>query len=104
MHDGPREVDDGPMNMPGSPPAGSPPAPATGRPLPPPLPPQARWRLVRAKRKVVAGVCNGLAVASGVNVALVRLAFVIAGLSGLGIVAYLVLALVLPREDPVAGP
>jgi len=53
---------------------------------------------------VVAGVSSGLAVATGVNVTLVRLAFVIAGLSGVGIVAYLVLALVLPREDPVAGP
>ena len=91
------------MNTTGSPPSSTPPGPAAGTPLPPPLPPRAEWRLVRAQRKLVAGVCSGLAVATGVDVTLVRIAFVVAGLSGVGIVAYLVLALVLPREDTVAG-
>src|SRR5262249_38396216 len=68
-----------------------------------PLPPGPKWRLVRAKRKMLAGVCNGLAVATSVSVTWVRIAFVIAGFSGVGIVAYLVLALVLPAEDPATG-
>jgi phage shock protein PspC (stress-responsive transcriptional regulator) len=53
---------------------------------------------------VLAGVCSGLAVASGVSVTWVRIAFVIAGFSGIGIVAYLALALALPGEDPRLGP
>ncbi len=70
--------------------------PGVDRPLPPPTPPA--WRLVRARRNVFAGVCAGLAVATGVDVLLVRLAFVAAGLSGIGLVAYIVLAIVLPAR------
>ena len=72
--------------------------PGVDRPLPPPTPPG--WRLVRARRNVFAGVCAGLAAATGVNVLLVRLAFVATGLSGIGILAYILLAIVLPREGP----
>jgi hypothetical protein len=42
-------------------------------------------------------------VATGVDVTLVRLAFVAFGLTGVGVLAYVVLALVLPVEDPGAG-
>jgi phage shock protein PspC (stress-responsive transcriptional regulator) len=71
-----------------------------GRPLPPPRLP---WRLVRARRHVLGGVCQGLSVATGVDVTLVRLAFIAVGLTGVGVLAYIVMALVLPREDPAAG-
>jgi phage shock protein PspC (stress-responsive transcriptional regulator) len=71
-------------------------------PLPPPTPsPSATgWAPARANAGVLGGVCSGLAVAAGVDVTLVRLAFVAAGLSGFGIVAYIVLWIVLPRESP----
>ena len=82
-------------------PAGSTTAPDLGRPLPPPQPPA--WRPLRARQHVLAGVCQGLAVATGVDVTLVRLAFIAFGLTGVGVLAYLVLALVLPVEDPAAG-
>jgi phage shock protein C len=82
-------------------PAGSTTAPDPGRPLPPPQPPA--WRPLRARHHVLAGVCQGLAVATGVDVTLVRLAFIAFGLTGVGVLAYVVLALVLPVEDPAAG-
>jgi phage shock protein C len=82
-------------------PAGSTTAPDPGRPLPPPQPPT--WRPLRARQHVLAGVCQGLAVATGVDVTLVRLAFIAFGLTGVGVLAYVVLALVLPVEDPAAG-
>jgi phage shock protein PspC (stress-responsive transcriptional regulator) len=52
---------------------------------------------------VLGGVCAGLASATGLDVTLVRLAFVAAGLAGFGIIAYIVLWIVVPREDPPAG-
>jgi len=76
-------------------------APDGGRPLPPPEPPA--WRFVRARHHVLAGVCEGLAVATGVDVTLVRLAFIAFGLTGVGVLAYVILALVVPAEDPGAG-
>jgi phage shock protein PspC (stress-responsive transcriptional regulator) len=82
-------------------PAGATTAPDPGRPLPPPQPPA--WRLLRARHHVLAGVCQGLAVATGVDVTLVRLAFIAFGLTGVGVLAYVFLALVLPVEDPAAG-
>ena len=48
-------------------------------------------------------MCAGLAAASGLDVTLVRLAFVLAGLGGFGIIAYLVLMFVVPKEDPAKG-
>jgi phage shock protein PspC (stress-responsive transcriptional regulator) len=75
-------------------------APEHGRPLPSPQPP---WRLMRARRHVLGGVCQGLSVATGVDVTLVRLAFIAVGLTGIGVLAYIVMALLLPREDPTAG-
>jgi phage shock protein C len=76
-------------------------APDDRRPLPPPQPPA--WRLVRARHHVLAGVCEGLSAATGVDVTLVRLAFVAVGLTGVGVLAYVVLALLVPREEPAAG-
>lgn len=67
------------------------------------LPPPAPWRPVRTRQKVLGGVCGGLAVATGVDVTLVRLAFIAAGFAGVGVIAYGVLWVVLPREDPAAG-
>jgi phage shock protein PspC (stress-responsive transcriptional regulator) len=75
------------------------PAPSAG--LPPPAPPA--WRLVRSRDGVVAGVCRGLSVATGVDITLVRLAFIAAALNGFGLIAYAVMALVVPRENPSVG-
>jgi phage shock protein PspC (stress-responsive transcriptional regulator) len=52
---------------------------------------------------VLGGVCAGLSVATGVDVTLVRLAFIIAGFAGFGVLGYIILLLVLPREDPEHG-
>ena len=45
---------------------------------------------------VLGGVCAGLSVATGVDVTLVRLAFIIAGFAGFGVLGYIILLLVLP--------
>src|SRR3979411_2311969 len=68
-------------------------------------PPVARhgFRPRRARHGVLGGVCSGLSVATGVDVTLVRMAFIIEGLAGLGVLAYIILLLVLPREDPEHG-
>jgi phage shock protein PspC (stress-responsive transcriptional regulator) len=65
----------------------------------PPLP--GPRRLYRLKDDaMVAGVCSGLGAFLGVDVALVRLAFVLTVLlAGSGIVLYLVMALIVPRAD-----
>ncbi len=53
---------------------------------------------------VVWGVCGGLAEVFGVRPSVVRLAFSLLGLaSGIGIVLYVVLALVLPLEGRSSG-
>jgi phage shock protein PspC (stress-responsive transcriptional regulator) len=59
------------------------------------------WHRSR-RHKMIAGVCAGLAEEFGVSVTVVRLAFVLGTLvSGMGIVIYLVLWVVMPRrEDP----
>lgn len=60
-------------------------------------------RLYRSERdRMVAGVCGGLADYLGVDPVLVRVVFVILALvNGIGLLAYLVLALVVPRESAV---
>lgn len=77
------------------------PATVPGADLPPPAP--TPWRLLRSRAGVLGGVCRGLAEATGVDVTLVRLAFLAAALSGFGIVAYGVLWLAVPREDGPGG-
>ena len=61
------------------------------------------WRLLRAEDGKLAGVCAGLAAAAAIDVTLVRIAFVISGLSGFGVIAYIVLAFVVPKQDRTAG-
>lgn len=48
--------------------------------------------------KVIAGVCAALADRFGVSAGLVRIAFVIFGLFGLGEVAYIALWILIPKE------
>ena len=53
--------------------------------------------------KRLGGVAGGLAAYFGLDVTLVRVAWVVAGLMGWGIVAYIILWIVLP-EGPAATP
>lgn len=58
-------------------------------------------RLVRSTSdKVVGGVCGGLARYFGIDATIVRLVFVLAVLSGLSPLIYLVLWIVMPQEGP----
>jgi phage shock protein PspC (stress-responsive transcriptional regulator) len=52
---------------------------------------------------MVFGVCGGLGTYFGVDPVLIRLAFVLLGLTGTGILAYIVLAIVVPGH-PSAEP
>jgi phage shock protein PspC (stress-responsive transcriptional regulator) len=72
---------------------------SSGRTLPPPPP----WRLLRARDGVLGGVCAGISRATGVDLTLVRLAAIAFGLTGIGVLVYLVLWIVVPVEDPAAG-
>lgn len=55
--------------------------------------------LVRPRgRKIIAGVCAGLAQRFGVSTALVRIGFVLFGLFGVGELAYIVLWIMIPKE------
>ena len=68
------------------------------------LEPQAR-RLYRSrKEKMVAGVCGGLAQYFNVDPVILRVAFVALGVaSGVGLLAYIILAIVVP-ERPTDEP
>ncbi|MDO9379555.1 MAG: PspC domain-containing protein [Nocardioidaceae bacterium] len=56
-------------------------------------------RLVRPRRKIIAGVCAGIAQRFGLSTTLVRVAFVVSCvLPGPQFIAYLVLWLVMPKE------
>jgi phage shock protein C len=56
--------------------------------------------LVRSERdKVIAGVCAGLGEHLGLDVTLVRVAFVVFALLGPGLIAYMVLWIAVPRES-----
>ncbi len=56
-------------------------------------------RLYRSRsRRLLAGVCGGLAEFFGLNPTLVRIGFVFFGLFGIGEVVYLVLWLIVPKE------
>lgn len=55
-------------------------------------------RLTRSETdKVIAGVAGGLAAYFGIDPTLVRVAWVIAGIMGWGILAYVILWIVLPK-------
>ncbi len=56
-------------------------------------------RLYRSRsRRLLAGVCGGLAEFFGLNTTLVRIGFIIFGLFGVGEVVYLLLWLIVPKE------
>lgn len=62
-------------------------------------------KLVRSERdKMIAGVCGGLANYFGIDAAIVRLVFVLAVLSGVSPLVYLVLWLVMPSELAPTAP
>ncbi len=82
---------------------GDAPPPPPGGPAPEPGPASATgsWRLRRSVTdRKVKGVAGGVAAAADIDPTAVRVLFAVAGLTGFGIVAYLVLALVLQDETP----
>ena len=48
--------------------------------------------------KMIAGVCSGLAEYLNIDATIVRLIWALIGLSGAGIVAYLIAALIIPEK------
>jgi phage shock protein PspC (stress-responsive transcriptional regulator) len=67
---------------------------------------EARSEWTRSSReRMLAGVCGGLAEILGLPTAVVRLAFVLGTIisSGVGIVIYIVLAIVMPLDDAVSA-
>ena len=67
-----------------------------------------RRRLTRsAQHKMIAGVCGGLAEYFGLDVTLVRIAYVVISILSVafpGILAYIILMFVMPPPDSVAPP
>lgn len=62
-------------------------------------------RLVRSTSdRMLGGVCGGLARYFGLDATIVRLVFVLAVLSGLSPLIYLILWIVMPQEGTVAPP
>ena len=55
-------------------------------------------KLTRSRNKIVAGVCAGLADYLNVDPTVVRLIWALVGLSGTGLVAYLIAALIIPEK------
>jgi phage shock protein C len=54
--------------------------------------------------RIIGGVCGGLARYFNIDSAIVRLVFVLAVLSGVSPLVYLVLWIVMPEEQPAATP
>ena len=55
--------------------------------------------------RMIGGVCSGIALRYGYDVTVVRIVFVVAGLmSGLGVLAYLVMWLLLPADERIETP
>ena len=50
------------------------------------------------RNKMIAGVCSGLAEYIGIDPTVVRLIWALIGLTGAGILAYLVAALIIPEK------
>jgi len=83
------------MTTPGSP---------AGSTTTPPPPPAAPYKIRRARKgRMLAGVAQGLAIATGMDVTVVRICIGVSMLSGLGIVGYGLLWLVVPEESPSRG-
>jgi phage shock protein C len=54
--------------------------------------------LVRPRQgKIIAGVCAGLATRFGISVTLIRVAFVVFAVTGIGELVYLILWVVIPK-------
>ena len=62
-------------------------------------------RLVRSRNKQITGVCAGIAEHFNIDPTIVRIAFVVGtiGLNGWPILAYLILAWVMPKPEPLAA-
>ena len=50
------------------------------------------------KNKIIAGVCSGLADYINIDPTIVRVIWALVGLSGTGLIAYLVCALIIPEK------
>ncbi|HEV7525298.1 MAG TPA: PspC domain-containing protein [Acidimicrobiia bacterium] len=90
------------MTAPPSPPPPPPPgAPLPPRPPGPPGPPPGLRRTLRRDRAngMLGGVCAGIAETYGFDVTLVRVLWVVAGVLWIGVPAYLVAWVLLPRAD-----
>jgi phage shock protein C len=60
--------------------------------------------LVRPRQgKIIAGVCAGLAMRFGISVTLIRVAFVVFAVTGIGELVYLILWVVMPRRPSSAA-
>ena len=57
-----------------------------------------------ANDRMLGGVCGGLARYFGIDAAIVRLVFVLAVLSGVSPLVYLLLWIVMPSENKVSAP
>lgn len=70
-----------------------------------PVSDKKKKRLVRSRNKQLMGVCGGIAEYFNIDPTLVRIAFVIATIAaqGSGILAYLVLAWVMPKPEAVSA-
>ena len=64
----------------------------------------AKGRLYRSTtERQIAGVCGGLAHYFNVDVTLVRIVFVVAAFTSVGLLAYIVLWIAVPEGDPGGG-
>ena len=63
-------------------------------------------RLARSESdKMIAGVCGGIAVYLGIDSVFVRLAFLVLALaSGVGLLLYIILMLIMPSEEKLSHP
>lgn len=69
-----------------------------------PSPPAEPYKLRRARQgRMLAGVAAGLATATGLDVTVVRICIGASMLSGLGVIGYLLLWVVMPEEQPSRG-
>ena len=55
-------------------------------------------KLFKSKNRVICGVCGGIGEYFNVDPTIIRLLFVIFGLCGAGLIAYIVGAIIIPEE------
>ncbi len=61
-------------------------------------------QLYRPKRnRVIAGVCSGFAEYFGIDAVIIRILTIVIALSGTGILAYIIAAVIMPDEEKVHG-